>query len=97
MFRPKLKHKVALTWMKIVQSSDNNIEIVDHKFLVSGHSILRNDRDLDLIEMRIRKANYSYIPEHYYELIELCRKKSFLSIFATKFFWLKIQWMRCSI
>ena len=28
--------KIALTWMKIVQSSDNTIEIVDHKFLVSS-------------------------------------------------------------
>ena len=26
--------KVALTWMKIAQSSNNNIETVDHKFLV---------------------------------------------------------------
>ena len=36
--------KIAL--MKIVQSSDNNIEIVDHKFLVSGYSFLPSDRDL---------------------------------------------------
>ena len=36
--------KIAL--MKIVQSSDSNIEIVDHKFLVSGYSFLPSDRDL---------------------------------------------------
>ena len=48
----------------------------DHKFLVSGHSFLSNDRDFGSIEMRIRKANHLYIPEHYYGLIELCRKKN---------------------
>ena len=52
--------KVALTWMKIAQSSNNNIETVDHKFLVSGHSFLPNDRDFGLIEMKIKKANYLY-------------------------------------
>ena len=63
--------KIALTWMKIVQSSDNNIEIVDHKFLVPSYSFLsRMIVILVLIEMRIRKANYLYISEHYKLIIK---------------------------
>ena len=46
-----------------------NIEIVDHKFLVSDHSFLPNDRDFGSIEMKMKKATYLYIPEHYYELL----------------------------
>ncbi|XP_065172713.1 uncharacterized protein, partial [Atheta coriaria] len=37
--------KVALMWLKIVQALTNNVEIIDHKFLISGHSFLPNDRD----------------------------------------------------
>ena len=47
--------------MKIIQSSDNNIEVVDHKFLVSGHSFLPNDRDFGSIEMRMRKKKSELI------------------------------------
>lgn len=66
----------ALIWLKIVQSSDNNVETVDHKFMVPGHSFLPNDRYFGLIESKIRKSNYLYIPEHYYNLIEVCKKKN---------------------
>ena len=52
--------KVALTWMKIAQSSNNNIETVDHNFLVSGHSFLPNDRDFGLIKMKIKKKQITY-------------------------------------
>uniref|UniRef100_A0A1B0FGQ9 Uncharacterized protein n=1 Tax=Glossina morsitans morsitans TaxID=37546 RepID=A0A1B0FGQ9_GLOMM len=38
-------NKVALTWMLIAQSSNNNIKTADHRFLVSGHSFLSHDRD----------------------------------------------------
>ena len=37
--------KLAVTWLKIVQSAENNADIVDHKFLLSGHSFLPNDSD----------------------------------------------------
>ena len=45
-------------------------------FLNNNNSFLANDRDFGSIEMRIKKANYLYISEHYYELIELCRIKN---------------------
>ena len=52
---------IALIWLKIVQPSDNNVETVDHKFMVSGHSFLPNDRDFGLIETKIKKSNYTYL------------------------------------
>jgi hypothetical protein len=75
---------MALTWLKIVQSFDNNIEIIDHKFLISGHSFLPNDRDFGLIEMKIRKTNNLYFPEHYYELMQLFRKFTLNTINPSK-------------
>lgn len=46
--------------MKIVQSSHNNIDIIDDKFLLSGHSFLLIDREF--IEMEIRKTSLLYMP-----------------------------------
>jgi len=43
--------KVALMWLKIVKTLENNVEIIDHKFLISGHSFLPNDRDFGVVEM----------------------------------------------
>lgn len=66
--------KLALMWMKIVLSSDS-FEIIDHKFMVSGHSFLPNDRDFGVIENSIRKQEQIYVPDHYYNLIRKSRKK----------------------
>jgi hypothetical protein len=66
--------KLALTWMKIVQSSENDIEILDHKFLISGHSYLPNDRDFGVIETALKKTNVLYIPNDYYSVIAACKK-----------------------
>lgn len=35
--------KVALTWLKILQTLENNVEIIDNKFLISGHLFLPID------------------------------------------------------
>ena len=43
--------KVALMWLKIVQTLENNVEIIDHQFLISGLSFLPNDRDFGVVEM----------------------------------------------
>lgn len=66
--------KLALMWLKVVQSSQNTIEIIDHKFLYSGHSYLPNDADFGTIEKSIRKKNLLYIPTDYYTIIQQCRK-----------------------
>ena len=52
--------KIALTRIKIVQSFDNNIEIIDNEFLVSGHLFLLNDRDFGSIEVRKYEKRITY-------------------------------------
>jgi len=47
--------KVALMWLKIVKTLENNVEIIDHKFLISGHSFLPNDRDFGAGKNFIKK------------------------------------------
>nr|XP_012148112.1 PREDICTED: uncharacterized protein LOC105663491 [Megachile rotundata] len=66
--------QMALMWLKVVQSLENNINIVDHKFLLSGHSYLPNDADFGIIEMALRKKNFLYTPQDYYDVITQCRK-----------------------
>lgn len=61
-------------WLKVVQSLENNIDIIDHKFLLSGHSYLPNDADFGIIEMALRKKNFLYTPQDYYDVITQCRK-----------------------
>ena len=48
-----------LMWLRVVQSLKNNIEVIDHKFLVSGLSYLPNDADFGIIEMALKK-NFLY-------------------------------------
>ena len=61
-------------WLKVVQSLDNNIDIIDHKFLLSGHSYLPNDADFG-IKNGIAKKNFLYTPQDYYDVITQCRKR----------------------
>ena len=65
--------QMALMWLRVVQSLENNIEIIDHKFLISGHSYLPNDADFGIIEMALRKKNFLYTL-HYYDVIKQCRQ-----------------------
>ena len=55
--------KVALMWLKIVQTLENNVEIIDHKFLISGHSFFPNDRDFGVVEMSLKKIIYCSFPK----------------------------------
>ncbi|XP_046827868.1 uncharacterized protein LOC124428160 [Vespa crabro] len=66
--------KVALMWLKIVQTLENNVEIIDHKFLISGHSFLPNDRHFCLVEMSLKKNNLLFVPQDQYKIIKKCRK-----------------------
>jgi len=59
---------MALMWLRVVQSLKNNIEVIDHKFLVSGHSYLPNNADFNIIEMALRKKNFLYTPQDYYDV-----------------------------
>lgn len=68
--------KLALMWLRIVQSDDNNINVIDHKFLLSGHSFLPNDRDFAVVETALKKKDQLYTAEDYYNVIKACRKKT---------------------
>ena len=60
-------------WMHITQST--NIKEVHHKFLVSGHSFLPNDRDFGVIERANKKRSELYVPDQWYNMISSCRKR----------------------
>ncbi|KAG8303535.1 hypothetical protein J6590_108456 [Homalodisca vitripennis] len=65
--------KVALALMKFVQDSPS-VNIVEQKFLVSGHSYLPNDSDFGLIE-QCAKMKSIYIPDDWYSGMASARKK----------------------
>jgi hypothetical protein len=67
-------HKITLMWMHICQVS--SIREINHKFMVSGHSYLPNDRDFGVIERATNKANELYVPEQWCQLIEKCNQKN---------------------
>ena len=75
---------MALMWLRVVQSSENNIEIIDHKFLLSGHLYLPNDADFGVIEMALRKMNFLYTPEDYYEIIKECPRNNKFNLYKMK-------------
>ncbi|KAI4482024.1 hypothetical protein M0804_009043 [Polistes exclamans] len=75
--------QMALMWLKVVQS-ENSIEIIDHKFLLSGHSYLPNDADFGIIEMALRKMNFVYTPQDYYNVIAQCRKQNKFILYEMK-------------
>ena len=76
--------QMALMWLRVVQSSENNIEIIDHKFLLSGHSYLPNDADFGVIEMALRKKNFLYTPEDNYEIIKQCQRDNKFNLYKMK-------------
>lgn len=65
--------KISLMWLKILLMG-NNVEIIDHKFLISEHSFLHNDRDFGVIEMSLKRNQLLYVPQDYYNIIKKCRK-----------------------
>ena len=44
-----------------MQSVEINAYIIDHKFLLSGHTFLPNDSDFGVIEIALRKNNLEYV------------------------------------
>ena len=76
--------KLVVTWLKIVQSTENNADIIDHKFLLSGHSFLLNNSDFGVITMALRKNNLMYVPQDFYETIKTCRKSNKLILTKMK-------------
>ena len=61
-------------WMYVVASSEFPYTVVDHKFMLSGHSYLPNDRDFGGIETARRRRSTIIIPEDWYTLVEDARR-----------------------
>jgi len=53
---------IACFSLHIVASVDLSYEVIDHKFMVSGHSYLPNDRDFASIENSKRRTQVVYVP-----------------------------------
>ena len=70
---------VAL-WLHVVASEDFSYEVIDHKFMVSGHSYLPNDRDFGSIETAKRRIQHVFVPADWESLIHNCRKKNAFTV-----------------
>lgn len=67
--------KLPLYLLKFIQSNNNSVEIIDHKFMVSGHSYLPNDTDFASIES-YSKNRLIYSPDDWHNIILKCRRKN---------------------
>lgn len=75
-------YKQCLFWLKLLADSDT-LQKIDHKFMVSGHSFLPNDRDFGQIE-QYAKNRIKYVPEDWYTIIKKCRSKKPFSVCEMK-------------
>ena len=62
--------KVASTLMNLVLDPKLSIKVIDHKFLVSGHSFLPNDQDFGVIESASRKCIQIFTPEDWLQVVK---------------------------
>ena len=65
---------VVCLWQHIVSSDGFSYTTVDHKFMVSCHSYLPNDRDFGSIEGARRRQTSLYVPEQWGELVRKARR-----------------------
>ena len=63
-------------WLHIVASNDYPYTVIDHKFMVSGHSYLPNDRDFGGVESARRRQPQIFVPEDWCTLVEKARRKN---------------------
>lgn len=66
--------KMALALIRFLQSNETDIEVIDQKFLVSGHSFLPNDSDFGSVELAA-KGKAIYLPNDWEEIMTTCRRK----------------------
>ena len=67
---------IACLWMYVVSSPDFSYSLIDHKFMISGHSYLPNDRDFGSIEKANRRTQHVYVPEDWCNLVENARRQN---------------------
>ena len=71
---------IVALWLYITASKDFSYEVVDHKFMISGHSYLPNDRDFGSIESARRRTQHVFVPEDWRTLIRNARRKNAFSV-----------------
>lgn len=64
--------KTSLMWIRLMGENES-IKVIDHKFLVSGHSFLPNDH-IGHIELKA-KNKIMYVPDDWYTVIKKARSK----------------------
>lgn len=65
-------------YLHIVGNHSLPFDVIDHKFMVPGHSYLPNDRDFGVIEQARRRRQQIYTPSEWYELVRsACRTSPF--------------------
>lgn len=67
--------KTSLSFMKLVQDVGTGIDIIDYKFLVSGHSYLPNDGEFGIIESASRRHAHIYSSDEWVEIIKNAKRK----------------------
>ena len=63
-------------WMHVVANDEYSFTSIDHKFMVSGHSYLPNDRDFGSIENARKRSEYIYLPTDWERVVTQARKKN---------------------
>jgi hypothetical protein len=53
---------------------------IEHYCLVPGHTFLPSDRDLGVIEKKIRTTDYLFTPEDWFRLVEKSRVKNYFHV-----------------
>ena len=56
-------------FLHVVGSLDYSYTTIDHKFMISGHSYLPNDRDFGNIEQAKHRRGSLFVPEEWYVLV----------------------------
>lgn len=67
--------KMALTLLKLVQSSEIQADMTDLKFMVSGHSYLPNYREFGIIEAASKRKEFIYSPDDWIDIITRAKRK----------------------
>ncbi|XP_039293094.1 uncharacterized protein LOC120353433 isoform X2 [Nilaparvata lugens] len=67
--------KLPLYLLKLIGGRSISASIIDHKFMVSGHSYLPNDRDFASVE-NFARGKFMYEPQCWYNVILKCRKNN---------------------
>lgn len=67
--------KTSLTLLKLVQDPLLDMETIDLKFMIPGHSFLPNDTEFGIIERASKKHGIINVPDDWYNIIKTAKVK----------------------